>query len=292
MGLPLTINIRLSPLLTSGINFCKINGHLRPNTYEITTLNYKEGYEIYFTKDKKFLIEDVKFFFSKKQKQYIHKFLKINKFRLNSGQFIKFLKDSIYLREYSKFIFTKYIDLIFTNLITFGKKYNINREDLSYLDIDAILNLHDNLDSISIINNLKDRIKKNKYVYNNNLSMHLPDTITSINDLNIYEKNVSGGNFITQKIIVGEIIELCDLKNFKKIENKIILIESADPGYDFIFSKKIKGLITKYGGQNSHMSIRSSELAIPAAIGVGNEIYNFLKNKKNIILDCLNKKIY
>ena len=73
---------------------------------------------------------------------------------------------------------------------------------------------------------------------------------------------------------------------------KILLIESADPGFDFIFSKKIKGLITKFGGQNSHMSIRSSELALPAAIGVGKEIYNLLKNKKYINLDCLNRKIF
>ena len=105
--------------------------------------------------------------------------------------------------------------------------------------------------------------------------MHLPETITSIKDLYVYEKNILGGNFVTQKVISGEIIELKDLKSLKKIENKILLIESADPGYDFIFSKKIKGLITKFGGQNSHMSIRSSELALPAAIGVGKEIYNF-----------------
>ena len=36
----------------------------------------------------------------------------------------------------------------------------------------------------------------------------------------------------------------------------IVLIENADPGYDWIFSKNIKGLITKNGGINSHMSIR------------------------------------
>ena len=122
--------------------------------------------------------------------------------------------------------------------------------------------------------------------------MHLPEVITSIKDIYVYEKNILGGNFITQKIINGEIFELKDPTNINKIENKILLIESADPGFDFIFSKNIKGLITKFGGQNSHMSIRSSELALPAAIGVGEEIYNFLKNKKHIKLDCLNRKIY
>jgi len=59
-----------------------------------------------------------------------------------------------------------------------------------------------------------------------------------------------------------------------------------------IFSKKIKGLITKYGGQNSHMSIRSAELSLPASIGVGENKFNEILKKRNITLDCLNKKIY
>jgi glutamine kinase len=272
--------------------FCYENGHLRPNTYDITTLNYEEGYKIYFNNKNNFRESNIKFVFSKKQKKYLQKFLKQNKFKFNCNQFIKFLKDSIYSREYSKFIFTKCIDQVFKNLIKFGKKYEISRDDLSYLNINSILSLHDNLDSISIINDLKNTIKKKKYIYKNNSLMHLPETITSIKDIYVYEKNILGGNFITQKIINGEIFELKNPTNIYKIENKIVLIESADPGFDFIFSKNIKGLITKFGGQNSHMSIRSSELALPAAIGVGEEIYNFLKNKINVKLDCLNRKIY
>jgi phosphoenolpyruvate-protein kinase (PTS system EI component) len=170
--------------------------------------------------------------------------------------------------------------LVFENLIEFGKKYKISRDDLSYLDINTILNLNDNLDTISIIDDIKNKIKSNKKIYKSNSLMHLPETITSIKDLYVSEKSILGGNFITQEIIFGELYELKDLQNTNKIKDKIVLIESADPGYDFIFSKKIKGLITKFGGQNSHMSIRSSELALPAAIGVGEEIYNFLKNKK------------
>lgn len=68
------------------------------------------------------------------------------------------------------------------------------------------------------------------------------------------------------------------------------MIESADPGYDWIFSHKIKGLITKYGGVNSHMAIRVSELGIPAIIGAGN-FYETLKTNKKISLDCMNQKV-
>ena len=82
-----------------------------------------------------------------------------------------------------------------------------------------------------------------------------------------------------------------DLDKNIDIDNKIVLIKNADPGYDFIFGKNIAGFITAYGGANSHMSIRALELNIPSAIGVGMDKFNKIKKKKNIILDCKNKRI-
>jgi phosphoenolpyruvate-protein kinase (PTS system EI component) len=69
------------------------------------------------------------------------------------------------------------------------------------------------------------------------------------------------------------------------------VIESADPGYDWIFAQSIAGLITCYGGANSHMAVRCRELNIPAAIGVGVELFNSIKNSNLVYLDCANKKI-
>ena len=89
----------------------------------------------------------------------------------------------------------------------------------------------------------------------------------------------------------------CKHLNVKKIaksynlENKVILIPQADPGYDWIFGHKIAGLITSYGGANSHMAIRAAEFGIPAAIGVGEPKYNSLLQASVIHLDCTNKRI-
>ena len=77
----------------------------------------------------------------------------------------------------------------------------------------------------------------------------------------------------------------------KNINNKIVCIRNADPGYDFIFTKKINGLITEFGGPNSHMSIRCNELKVPAAIGVGGHIYEKISKSDFIELDCNIKKI-
>ena len=55
--------------------------------------------------------------------------------------------------------------------------------------------------------------------------------------------------------------------------------------------KKINGLITKYGGINSHMAIRCAELNLPAAIGVGNDLFNQIIQTNKLLLDCESKKI-
>ena len=90
---------------------------------------------------------------------------------------------------------------------------------------------------------------------------------------------------------MGDIIELNELTNLKLVKDKIILIENADPGFDFLFSHKISGLITKYGGSNSHMAIRCMELGIPAVIGLGEKKYDFFSQQSNIQIDCQNKII-
>ena len=69
------------------------------------------------------------------------------------------------------------------------------------------------------------------------------------------------------------------------------MIENADPGFDWIFSKNPSGLITKFGGMASHMAIRCAELNLPAAIGCGEILFNQLKQSEKISLDCKNMDI-
>ena len=272
-------------------------GHLRPNTYEISSLNYREGYKLYFKKDKsigKTNITKKNFEFSSVQKGKINLFLRKNKLDISVNKFIFFLRESIRLREYSKYIFTKNIDMIFAYLKIIAQKFNIKIEDLSYLKIKKILGMYYNLSIYKIKGNLNNygignHISHNKREYRFNYPIKLPEVITSIKDL-YYAKNSSKINFIGSKKTSGNMLYLDDFK--KNIYNKkIICIENADPGFDFIFTKKINGLITKYGGINSHMAIRCAELNLPAAIGVGNDLFNQIIKSNKLLLDCESKKI-
>jgi phosphohistidine swiveling domain-containing protein len=271
----------------SKANFIRKYGHLRPGTYDINSLNYKEGFNNYFNQKnfQKNVINK-----SPKIENKIKKPLKKLGIYNNVSELLKFIKESIAFREYSKFIFSKSIDYIFENLIKFGKRYNISREDLSYIKIDKVLNMYFNLSSHKTINNLKKHIDENKKEYFSNKNISLPDIIKSPRDLYVQVKKFDKINYISDKKIISKVINYN--KNKKKNDyNGIICIENADPGYDFLFSKNIKGLVTKYGGLNSHMAIRCSELNLPALIGVGEKNFNKIIEHKSLNIDCITKKI-
>ena len=189
--------------------FIKIYGHLRPNTYEISSDNYKEAYSRYFKniKNSKKKKKENHFNFTDDHIKKINRKLKQNNLDINASQLIKFIKDSIELREYSKFIFTKSIDLIFENLEKFGKKYHINKYDLSYLNINTILDLHYNLDVGETIKSLKIEISQNKKKYKINAQILLPEIITDEKSLYLYKSTETKINFITNEKTSGELIK-------------------------------------------------------------------------------------
>ena len=172
----------------------------------------------------------------------------------------------------------------------FGKKYGISNDDLSYVKIEKILDMHFNISNYNTIDNLKKHISENKKEYNANKDILLPDVIKSSKNLYIQYKNFEKINFISNKLITTKVIDY-NKADIKKNYLGAVCIENADPGYDFLFNKNIKALITKYGGLNSHMAIRCSELNIPALIGVGEKNFTNILKHKVININCIEKKI-
>ena len=136
-------------------------------------------------------------------------------------------------------------------------------------------------------------ININKRKHKTNLNIKLPILIVDSMSTGVVPYQVSSPNFIGNKIISGKTIYLNNRYQLKKISlnQRIVLIENADPGFDWIFNFNLKGLITKFGGANSHMAIRCNELKVSAAIGVGEKIFEELKDTEQLILNCLTKKI-
>ena len=271
-------------------DFINKYGHLRPSTYDISSFNYKEKYNTYFTKKINIPKKIKKFSLTQAQFKKIKKLLNKEKISISVQEFLEFIKLSIAQREKIKFYFSKNINLVFEMLIKIGKRNNINRQDLGFININTILDLYHNLDLQNLETKLKSQIKENKKNYKYNSLIKLPKNIISEKDIFFFTEKYPKSNFIADGDVTGTAVYVNKLVK-ENLSGKIVCIESADPGYDFIFSKNIKGLVTMFGGINSHMAIRCSELNIPAAIGVGSNIFENIKSSKTIRLNTKIEKI-
>ena len=271
--------------------FLKIYGHLRPGTYDILSPRYDEYYDMYFkNKDSHNDIENDLFYFSASQKNKINKLILKSNLKTNFKEIIKFIKESIEGREYVKFLFTRHLSQILKYVEQLGTKFEIKKKDLTYLDIQKVINLYSSLDHRDLKDILESDIKKNKEFFKHTKAIKLPNVIKNKAEIYNFFLEENEPNFVTLKRIKSEIVNENDLLSHS-IKGKIVCIKSADPGYDYLFSKNIGGLITCYGGANSHMAIRCAELGIPAVIGCGENSFTKYCQKKNLEIDAANKQV-
>jgi len=274
----------------SNEEFLKHHGHLRSNTYDIRSLTYLES-DLLFAGETKVNERknlDSNSFFNQSA---ISNVIKKLGFDIGTSQFLDFLRNSIIQREFFKYEFTKVLSYCIDLIVDLGRTIGIERNDLSYLEIPDIYaaRLYPNLHEVKLFWETIIRGRRDNYYKYSKLV--LPEVITKGDDLENVFFSISRPNFITSKNIQGELVFLEESKS-DTIGGKIVVITKADPGFDWIFSKGIKGLITKYGGVASHMAIRCAEFDIPAAIGCGEIIFNNILEKKEVQLDCKNGKIY
>ena len=117
----------------------------------------------------------------------------------------------------------------------------------------------------------------------------LPPLLTSAKDVFGFHLPPSQPNFITQKCITAPISSITDPP--ESFAGKILFIPSADPGFDWIFTRGIAGFVTQFGGVNSHMAIRAGELGVPAIIGAGEAHFRRWSAAQRLCLDCGNRQV-
>lgn len=266
--------------------FLKKYGHLRPGTYDIISIRYDKE-NPYF--------DNIKYLKSTSDHES-HCFndqidpFKNTQLNFENIGFFEFARKAISQREKLKFEFTRNLSDAIELIAEAGKVLGFTREELSNLDINFIfdsLKTHNKDELISIFRKKIKLQKTQKLIYD---FLIKPPLIKSENDFEIIQHFSSKPNFVTSKSISGVLTRIENNQDII-LENKIILIENADPGYDWIFTKNPAGLITKYGGVASHMSIRCAEIGLPAAIGCGEILFDKLSSATRVLLDCENEQV-
>ena len=279
-------------------DFLKKYGHLRAGTYDVTSPRYDQQTDL-FEFDNIVQIQEKKsdsqLAINYRDEAGINRVLQQMELDIDAKTLINFIVRAFEYRELSKFEFTKSLSDSIELLNRVGGKLDITSDQLCHCDFETLMKFR-NIE-ISDIQYVKQRIlnsisrhKKEKERF---AKIILPPVIRFEEDFDYAEFCHSRPNYITQKKACGEIIFVSKSakSGLTDINNKIVLIESADPGFDWIFTRSPLALVTKFGGVASHMAIRCAEFGIPAVIGCGEVLFNTVQQHKKLSVDCKSNKL-
>ena len=264
-------------------------GHLRPGTYEVTAQAYWEDPNRYLISNPEHQPDtELQFIFSSSELTQFGQILNELESSVTSQEMVRFLREAIQSRESVKFEFTKNLSIALDLCVKTGLALGLTREDISFLEHGDLEQLK--LNAVSIAELMR-RIELRRQQHAITLLIELPPLIQQEEDFYCFERFASQPNFVTTNKVDALVQQLDSEPTKDDIAGKLILIPQADPGYDWLFGHGIAGLITKYGGANSHMAIRAAEIGLPAAIGVGEKLYEQIADMKRVELDCANHTI-
>jgi hypothetical protein len=274
--------------------FVAAYGHLRPGTYDITSPCYRAAGEAYLrpvvdaADDNDATTDAGSVGWSDATRDAVADALEGAGLPGDVDAFQAFARGAIAGREEAKFVFTRGLSLALEHLAEFAASAGFDRDDLAHV---AVLDLLacDEL-PVDIPGFLARRVLEGREAYHVTQGVCLPGHLARPADLVCFEQRVAEPNFVTQLAVEGSVVAQ-GLSETHDVVGKIVLIPSADPGYDWLLARDIRGLVTMYGGANSHMAVRAAELQLPAAIGVGELLYEALEGASVIRLDCASRTI-
>jgi glutamine kinase len=281
--------------------FIEVYGHLRPGTYEITSLRYDEAPEAYFKKNDGDAPQpdaaqqhgaSAGFEMGPDQRSRVGALLKEAGLTFSVDQLMSFIRRSVALREYGKFEFTRALSEVLRQLDRFGELCGVTRSDMSFISIYRLKPLSWNVEPYGFKKQLEQDAECGRSTFNRARLLKLPHILIRPEDAFVFESLRSRPNFVTVKQVTAPIIRVMPDTSGADLRGRILLIEGADPGYDWIFAHGILGLITKYGGAASHMTIRAAEFGIPAAIGCGDRLFAEVAAARSVELNCATRQIH
>ncbi len=276
-------------------------GHLRPGTYDICSTSYAEAAEDYLRPmvnsaergHGQIAITE----FVAEHGERVRAQLKGTGLSVSVEALFTFIRNGIEGREFGKFVFTKGLSAALNALHEFARTCNISGAEIAHVSLNDLLNFS-GMARDRVAEDFPRLVEAGRTEFAMMQAMHLPGFIAEARDLMFFEQERATANFVTRTKLQASLVELhsdMDIAADMSLKGKVVLVTNADPGFDWLFGRQIAGLVTMYGGANSHMAVRAAEFGLPAAIGVGAASYNELRPEPGrgrvVELDCAAGKI-
>lgn len=276
-------------------DFIRRFGHLRPGTYDISIPTYRDKPSLYL--DPIITTSNVPalpvFEWTAQERAVLSGPLAELNIGLDMDGLLRFAHQAVGGREYSKFVFTRLLSSALDGLAQEAHKAGISTDlhDCMPLSVwlDQSVEVWGRVEAGQTLVELTERRHRQHTLAS---LIFLPPVLTEAYEIHAFEVPHSKPTFITTRkaqaklrvVHPGEVVER------QHVEGCVVAITNADPGYDYLFALGIRGLMTAYGGPNSHMAIRASEFSIAAVIGIGSESFAQLRDGSMIDLDCKKRR--
>jgi hypothetical protein len=259
-------------------DFLSRYGHLRPGTYDILSWRYDEQPDLYLGHSERAVPPSESFMLAPRTRRLVEGLIAEAGYAITPEELFTYISKAIRYREKAKFEFSRDVSDALSSVCEWGGRLGLSREDLAFVTVEEIFSGTD----VSV---LRDRVWRRREAHALTRALRLPHLILAPDDIDIVRMPLGKPTFITSKSVTAA-GRLLHANEAPGIDRKIVLIESADPGFDWIFMHPIAGLVTKFGGANSHMAIRCAEFGLPAAIGCGERMFEGLAKGRVIELNC------
>lgn len=259
-------------------------GHLRPGTYDIRTPRYDEAPHRYFLENRVVpqQLQDPEEEMPAKALATLNQGFQALGLDLNAKSFLTFAKAAIEAREWAKFEFSHSISEALLVLTDWGRLNGFGVGELAYLTCDDI-------EKAAVLPAdagrafLREQVRVRGDETVTARAINLPLLLRFPSECHAFKGLVDQPNYITRLRVVARV---ADIERGDDPAGAIVVVQNADPGYDWLFATGMVGMITAFGGANSHMAVRALEIGIPAAIGCGSLLYDHLAGFRIVELDA------
>jgi phosphohistidine swiveling domain-containing protein len=268
--------------------FLEKYGFLRPGTYDIMSPRYDEFPDRYFDWSVHAVPDtpEIGFALRRAQSHAIRRLLEEHDMRCDTRRLLDFIRTSVRAREYAKLQFSRVISELLVVVRQVGEWVGFGAEDLSHVPINVLMNLP--ADARHTKKLLREAVELGKERHALAASICAPAVLFGPTELTSFSQRCDEPTFITQGRVVAPV---ADVTAGDMLDGAIAMITSADPGYDWIFTHRVVGLITAFGGANSHMAVRALELGLPAVIGAGEARFRRWLTADSLELDAASRLV-
>lgn len=265
-------------------------GHLRPGTYDLREPSYREepdrylrpfvmadgdaalGYDLTDTQPQNWFVAEL---------DTISARLFDLGLRTDAATLLWFAGAAIRGREDAKFEYSAWICAILDAIDELGGKLGADPENLIHWDL---ADVNRAVMTGQVPN--PELLEQRRHEHLLTTMTHMPSTIAPGDNLARFREPPGVATYIGTGCVTAEAHH--NPQPGMSLHG-IVVVDQADPGFEWLFGHQLSGLITAQGGANSHLAVRCAELGIPAAIGVGEDRVTLLRDATLVRIDCRNK---